>query len=450
MLKGRRAWIQFALFLAVAASSSRSSAGFLIPCPPHEDYIFRRCRRRDGAGPAQCPATADKNERLAQRPRQFTVTCTTKLGAAAKRTGGGAGGGGFGSSSSSSTAASKNKKNAGASTAAGKKSILKKLERTYGGTSPQEIAAATQKSIEQTLSNLPTHLQLATKLYQQLRLWNARWDALSILEQANVPMSQVEGAQRAQEELERLQAQHGITDADLHNIFQRVTWDASADAKAARAITGTMPTDILGRIDKACAIVVEAVVGASNSTENGKGRCLDVGCGFGTLVPNLLRIRSSDNQKLQPSQIYGVDLSPAMIRNANELYCDCQFEACDFLQYSGPAVKNSDDDGCFDAILFCSALHDMPDPVVAMRKAMSLLRLNGKLVIVHAQGSGHVNRQAAANPVLVRRGLPDAEELQRILKDMPEGSFVMETEPAKASTAKDMEEGYLAVVQRVQ
>ena len=299
------------------------------------------------------------------------------------------------------------------------------------------------------MSELPPHLQLASKLYQQLRLWNARWETLSILEQAKIPMPEVEGAQRAQEELNRLQSQHGISDADLHNIFQQVTWDASADAKAARAVTGTMPTDILARIDKACAIVVEAVVVASNK-ENDRGRCLDVGCGFGTLVPNLLRIRSSDDQKLKPSQIYGVDLSPAMIRNANELYSDCNFQACDFLQYSGPTVKDGDDDGRFDAVLFCSALHDMPDPVVAMRKAMSLLRLNGKLVIVHAQGSRHVNRQVEANPVLVRRGLPDADEIQRIVKDMPEGSFVLEIEPAKASTARDMEEGYLAVVQRLQ
>ena len=70
---------------------------------------------------------------------------------------------------------------------------------------------------------------------------------------------------------------------DRHEIWLRKNnMDASADAKAARAITGDMPKDIVERVDKACEIVAEAVQAAGSD-----GKCLDVGCGYGVLVPHL-------------------------------------------------------------------------------------------------------------------------------------------------------------------
>lgn len=316
---------------------------------------------------------------------------------------------GFGGSASSSKLSSK--------------AVLKRIQKKYGGTTAQEIAAGTQRSIEKAMNELPPQLQIATKLYQQLCQWNSRLETMSILQQASIPASELEGAKRAQAELERIYLEHDMTDADLHNIFQQITWDASADAKTARALTGKMPTDIAARVDKACAIIIEAT--------GSEGRCLDVGCGFGTLIPNL-------SKKLQCFQIYGVDLSPEMIRNAVELYPDCHFDACDFLKYQGPTSG-------FDGILFCSALHDMPDPVAALRKAASILRPGGKIVVVHAQGASHVIKQVQSNPVLVQRGLPTADELRTISSDL---ELLLVVEPAKANTPRDAEEGYLAVLEK--
>lgn len=311
----------------------------------------------------------------------------------------------------------------GASNKPSSKAVLKRVQKKYGGTTPQEIAMGTQRSIEKAMSEFPPHLQLATTLYQQLRKWNARLETMSILQQASISAPELEGAKRAQSELNRIYEDHGLSDADLHNIFQQVTWDASADAKAARALTGKMPTDIAARVEKACAIIIEAT--------GNEGLCLDVGCGFGTLVPNLSR-------KLRRSQIHGVDLSPEMIRNAVELYPDCHFEACDFLQYKGPTSG-------FDGILFCSALHDFPDPFAALRKASSLLRPGGTLVVVHAQGAAHVNRQVQSNPVLVQRGLPTGEELQNFASDL---DLRLVVEPFKANTPRDTDEGYLVVLKK--
>jgi SAM-dependent methyltransferase len=140
-------------------------------------------------------------------------------------------------------------------------------------------------------------------------------------------------------------------------------------------------------------------------------------------------------------------LSPQMIRNAQELYPDCHFVAGDFLQYQ-PTDKDpeSSDGGYFDAILFCSALHDLPDPNRAIAKACSLLRLGGVIVIVHAQGARHVQQQVQANPVLVRRGLPDVDELRTMASSL---NLELVVEPAPPNTPRDVSEGYLAVLTKV-
>jgi 2-polyprenyl-3-methyl-5-hydroxy-6-metoxy-1,4-benzoquinol methylase len=304
-----------------------------------------------------------------------------------------------------------------------KKDAIKKVQKKYGGTTPEEIARATQQRIEADMQSLPPHLLAATQLYQKLEVWNAHMNNLPILQHANLATEELDGARRAQEELERLYREHDFTQDDLRNVFQKITWDASADAKAARSITGNMPKDIADRIDRACEIVAEAVLAAGTG-----GRCLDVGCGFGVLVPSLLKAG------IAPAQIYGVDLSPEMIRNGREHHSGVNFEASDFLK----DYQDSAEEAGFDSIVFCSALHDLPDSVAALKKASSLLRPNGKLVIVHAQGASHVAKQVSANPVLVKRGLPDAKELRSL--DL--GGLALVVEPVMAN------DGYLAVLQK--
>jgi 2-polyprenyl-3-methyl-5-hydroxy-6-metoxy-1,4-benzoquinol methylase len=331
--------------------------------------------------------------------------------------GGGTGsGGGFGSNASSGP----NKIN--------KKDAIKKVQKKYGGTSPQDIARGTQQRIEAAMESLPPHLNSATQLYQQLEKWNAHVSTLSILQQINLEPQELDGARRAQDELERLYREHDFTQDDLHNVFQKITWDASADAKAARAITGNMPKDIADRVDRACEIVAEAILAGGTG-----GRCLDVGCGFGVLVPSLIKAG------ITPAQIYGVDLSTEMIRNGREQHRGVNFEASDFLK----DYQDSAEEAGFDSIILCSALHDLPDSVAALKKAASLLRPNGKLVILHAQGASHVAKQVKVNPVLVKRGLPDTEELRAL--DL--GGLELTVEPAKAGSPQETQYGYLAVLE---
>ena len=301
------------------------------------------------------------------------------------------------------------------------KDVAIRIAQQYGGTTAADIVRGTQQRIDKAMASLPSHLQVATQLYQELQTWNARLATLSVLEHANLPPQELDGARRAQEELERIFQEHDLTRDDLHNIFQQITWDASADAKAARAMTGTMSKEITDKVDRACRIVAEAV--------GPKGRCLDVGCGYGVLVPHLTQCG------LTASQIYGVDLSPEMIRNGKEQHRGVNFEASDFQKYT------SDDD--FDAIIFCSSLHDLPNVKKALNRAASLLRPQGKLVVVHPQGAAHVARQNTANPVMVHDTLPDAEKLKTMVGEL---GLEIEKEPAKSGSSQEENEGYLAVL----
>jgi 2-polyprenyl-3-methyl-5-hydroxy-6-metoxy-1,4-benzoquinol methylase len=304
-----------------------------------------------------------------------------------------------------------------------KKSDVKKTQQKILKKYGTNIALGTQKRVEQAMADLPPHLQKATQLYQQLRKYKARLTLMSVLQQSQLATAEVDRARRDEDELDRLYLGHNFQEEDLHNLFQQITWDASADAKAARAITGDMPTDIQQKVDKACQIVADAAFK--------NGLCLDIGCGFGVLVPHLLRCG------LREDQIHGIDLSPEMIKNARELHPAVNFEAVDFLKDYTPL-----DNGKFESIIFLSALHDFSNMTSVLRKAALLLKPQGKLVISHPQGALHVTRQSNANPVLVRRGLPTHEEL--IIMDLP--GMTLEAEQAAPIFLKGETEGYLAVL----
>jgi SAM-dependent methyltransferase len=366
---------------------------------------------------------------------------------------------GFGASSSSSSGSSKNKSSKPSSSPSfssssisnrQKKDVRNKIQQRYGGITPAEIHAGTQRVLTSTLLALPPHLQRATQLYRTLGVWNATWENLSIYQRLQVPPTDVQSMQQQQNELHEIYHAYNVSPADLHNIWQQATWDASADAKAARAILsgGTMSQPIAQRIERACALIMEAVQNSTWSSSG--GRCLDVGCGYGALVPIF-------HSHLSLAQIYGIDLSTEMIRNAKEMYPHGNWEAVDFLQYHGIPPNVDEDAGSggsyvgsfngFDGIIFCSSLHDMPNLIAALQHAVSLLRGRGsRLVIVHAQGAAHVLQQVQANPVLVHRGLPTTEELQELALEF---RLKLVVEPAKANTPRDLEEGYLAMLEKV-
>jgi Methylase involved in ubiquinone/menaquinone biosynthesis len=329
--------------------------------------------------------------------------------------------GGFGNPSKGSSRKGVEAKNKVSTSTKKKIQIKQRVLEEYGG----DIAKGTEQRVQTFMSALPPEVQEVANLYKKVRLWDASMSSLSVMQQANVPQRDIEGAKRARAQLEASLLELGLTENDIHNIFQKITWDASADAKAMNAKIGKMPEVIEERVNRACRIVAESV--RKKSWKDGS--CLDVGCGHGTLVPNLTRAG------IYPNQITGVDLSPEMIRNAKSMHRGVNFIDTDFLRFD-PAKK-------FDAIIFCSALHDLPDMEQSLVKAASLLQPGGKLVLLHAQGAQNVVSQHRANPVLVKRLLPDRDELAVLANKM---NLVLELQPWEPGSDMDEKEGYLAVL----
>ncbi len=329
---------------------------------------------------------------------------------------------GFGGSVNTKQKGKKDKDSQGPSLSPKKKQQLKdKLIKSYGG----DIAKGTEQRVKDAMKSLPPHVQEIAELYRKVKRWDASIASLSVMQQAQIPQRDLEGAKRAKAELDMYYEKHGINEQYMHNTFQQITWDASADAKAVKATIGQMPADILKRVNKACDIVAQSVKSAGRK----EGRCLDVGCGHGTLIPNLTEAG------IYPNQITGVDLSPEMIRNAEKRYRGPKFVAADFLQYT--------EEEQFDGIIFCSSLHDLPDMKASLSKAGRLLRANGKIVILHAQGGIHVLGQVKANPILVKRGLPNSGELNDWANEM---GLIVDIPPSEPGSEGDSSEGYLAVL----
>lgn len=348
-------------------------------------------------------------------------------------------GGGFGKPTSvnDNKRRSKNKKkiSSSSSSSLSNKKKLQIQERTlssYGG----DIAQGTQERIAKAVSSLPQHEQSIAELYRKVTQWDAYASSLSPEKHQKIRPQDAQRAQDNRSELYRELDRHGLTEFDAHNIMQKITWDASADAKATKALIGSMPSHIQERVDRACREIAEAV--KQTTLGKRKGRCLDVGCGHGTLVPTF------DKFGLSPAQIVGVDLSPEMVRNARERYRGVTFVAVDFLSGDGEWDVQDKEDG-FDGIIFCSSLHDFPDMGAALVKAAGLLRPQGKLVILHAQGGKHVLGQYKSNPVMVKRGLPTTEELEITVSSL--GLELMHA-PAEPGSSLDDEEGYLAILRR--
>mmetsp|Transcript_8128 Transcript_8128/g.16875 ORF Transcript_8128/g.16875 Transcript_8128/m.16875 type:complete len:441 (+) Transcript_8128:51-1373(+) len=319
-----------------------------------------------------------------------------------------------------------------------------KLKRVYGGTSAEEIAAGTEKRIGIMMKEtLDEPIRRALKLRQIVHGFERQivgMDAEALRQRfTKDEIDQAIANRRAFEE--HCEANQ-LYPHDLQVAMQRLTWDASADAKACRSVTGTMPATIMNRVTKASEMAYEAV-----SNEGDNGLVLDVGCGYGVMVPFLKKAG------FKAQQIHGVDLSSEMIEHAKTFYPDVarkgKFEAMDFF-----AETDEDDRNKYRAVIFCSALHDMPDLRAALLKTkyelLNTEKAGSRLVIVHAQGASHVLKQNRQNPLLVPRGLPTKSDLEEWLCG-EEGGPAMKLihEPAEPKSEGETREGYLAVLETI-
>ena len=315
------------------------------------------------------------------------------------------------------------------------------LVERYGG----DVRRGTQERILSSLESLDPHLREAAELYKAITQFDALVAPMTPADRNRlIPPIQSQMVEDDRKKMETIMKDQKLSERELHNIFQRITWDASADAKAIQAdiVGNAMKPELQERITKACEIAVQAT-----QSEFALGKVLDVGCGHGAIVKSLV-----DAGLSEPDMYMGIDLSQIMVKNAIDRYGSARngrtgkgrhFVAGDFLTHDFGAGGMF----VFDSVIFCSALHDLPDMEASIGKAASLLRSNGgKLVIVHAQGAHHVLGQHRANPVMVKRGLPTSKEWVEMLEKHNEWGIALEYGPADPESAQDMKEGYLAVL----
>jgi len=356
--------------------------------------------------------------------------------------------GGFGGGGASKTLKNKKKGKGDSKTASSKKRMnprdakraQQQLVERYGG----DLQLGTQKRIEASLESLEPHLREAAELYKAIAQFDALVKPMTTADRNRlIPAVQSKMVDDDRQKLQSIMDEHKLTEIELHNIYQKITWDASADAKATGAdiVGNQMKAEFQERINKACSIAIKA------TESNGSiGKVLDVGCGHGAIIKSLTNVGLEE-----PDMYFGIDLSSEMIDNAIKRYGAARngktgkgrtFIAEDFYSY--------DFEGTFDSVIFCSSLHDLPDMAGAISKAASLLRPNGgKLIVIHAQGAQHVLGQNQANPVMVKRGLPTTTEWTEMINENSDWGLELESEPADPRSSLEEKEGYLAVLTKI-
>eukprot|EP00534_Pseudo-nitzschia_fraudulenta_P009254 CAMPEP_0201169576 /NCGR_PEP_ID=MMETSP0851-20130426/80688_1 /ASSEMBLY_ACC=CAM_ASM_000631 /TAXON_ID=183588 /ORGANISM="Pseudo-nitzschia fraudulenta, Strain WWA7" /LENGTH=420 /DNA_ID=CAMNT_0047451371 /DNA_START=93 /DNA_END=1355 /DNA_ORIENTATION=+ len=382
----------------------------------------------------------------------FLPTTTTKATIARRDTFLAAG---FGSPASASNkkkkGKNKNKKKGGGGETAAQvqQRWANKMKRVYGGISKEEIAIGTEKRIESMMvESLSEPLRNALALRSIVEVFERRISGMGEedIRQRFTPEELQEAIANRKAFDEHMEA-NNLAPEDLQVAMQRLTWDAGADAKACRSVTGKMAPITKIRVARASEMAYEGLT--DNSDDD--GLILDVGCGYGVMVPFLKKAG------FKAHQIHGVDLSSEMIGHAKSFYPDVategKFEVVDFFEDAGGG--DDQEQTKYRAVVFCSALHDMPDLKSALIKTKNELldaeTPGSRLVVLHAQGASHVLNQNKQNPLLVPRGMPSTEELKEWLcgDDDKGPTMRLVHEPAEPKSQGEVREGYLAVLEIV-
>jgi 2-polyprenyl-3-methyl-5-hydroxy-6-metoxy-1,4-benzoquinol methylase len=321
-----------------------------------------------------------------------------------------------------------------------------KLKRVYGGTSAEEIAAGTEKRIgSMIVESLNEPLRRALELREIVQGFERKISGMEAEDiRQRFSKEELDRAIANRKAFDKHMEANNLVPEELQVAMQRLTWDASADAKACKSVTGTMPRTFKNRVTKASEMAYEALLTNNKDDDDDDGMVLDIGCGYGVLVPFLKKAG------FKAHQIHGVDLSSEMIGHAKTFYPDVaskgKFEAIDFLAETNNSNK-------YRAVVFCSALHDMPDLKSALLKSKNELldteETGSRLVIVHAQGASHVLNQHKQNPLLVPRGLPTRAELEEWLCGEGGPAMKIVHEPAQPKSQGEVREGYLAVLETI-
>lgn len=149
-------------------------------------------------------------------------------------------------------------------------------------------------------------------------------------------------------------------------------------------------------MDYSEAETARAIAAAVSVPKDGGGYALDIGCGSGGMILDLLRYGACE--------IEGVDISGAMVSLARDKFSfdpRISIQQADFLDY---------DHSGFDLAVSFNSYHHFLCPRTFIRKAHSLLREDGRLTIAYGFDSERTNQMNAELPAGFSRSLLSAEK----------------------------------------
>jgi SAM-dependent methyltransferase len=378
--------------------------------------------------------------------------------------------------------------------------IIRRMYKQYGGRTDYDVVMGSQRLIASVFDALPHHIREALHLFTKLEECKKLLSTLPIDEQimmcATLSPKDISTVLRGQQQLQDFYTEYNLSRDDMLNFYIEISRDVCAYCMMADSLMKPRSAIHDQRIVRASSYIVDAMLcwEDDSTTALEKRRCLVVGCGIGDAIVALTTLSSSlvavDNKTvgntgtfIQPSQIYGIDISGEMIKHAKELHPHSHFVHGDILKYDPSTGSHStdcenaetdiltegNDDQYFDGIIFCSSLEDKESTHRVLEKAVSLLRpsCRGTIVLVDTTGAGESKGRYCEFPSSLMRLLPTAKDLltfvdeynakqSRQLADATtDTTMVLATsttlvhlsvEPADADTPQDKSEGYLAVL----
>ncbi len=141
---------------------------------------------------------------------------------------------------------------------------------------------------------------------------------------------------------------------------------------------------------------------------------LDVGTGTGALIKHFLELQ------VAPQNIVGCDLCEDMLINARARYPKVNFWCGDILDFPYPMPRGfADHIQAFDAVFFNACFGNIYDQRAALECAEIKLSSEGKIIISHPLGAKFVRALHNAEPRIVPHLLPEKQELQELICELP-------------------------------
>ncbi|MBD9111534.1 class I SAM-dependent methyltransferase [Bacteroides nordii] len=156
---------------------------------------------------------------------------------------------------------------------------------------------------------------------------------------------------------------------------------------------------------------LKAVMALSGLRENDK--VIDIACGTGVLFDDILA--------LNPSCLWGIDLSDRMLIKASEKYSDERIKLWKGDFYDFPEKD-------FDLAFIYRAYPHFPDKSTFAEKLHSVLKPNGRFIIAHNESRDKINRRHAQGAAEISDLLLPAETESGNFKDLFSIDIVADTD----------------------